>query len=209
MPRRLAQLKTEHPGQRVLTYYQDEARFGQHGTLTRVWAKVGSRPPAIRQTQYDYLYVFSAVCPETGDAAGLITPNVNTGTMNAFLEQFAAQLPPDVHAAMVLDRAGWHTAAALVVPANVTLIRVRLTGTQQNYGLRAVTVAKLSLDDVLCPELNPVENLWHYLRSHYWSNRLYPTWEDLKQAAVAAWRAVCLVPELIKSVCADTAVRAN
>ena len=54
-----------------MSYYQDEARFGQHGTLTRVWAKVGSRPPAIRQTQYDYLYVFSAVCPETGDASGL------------------------------------------------------------------------------------------------------------------------------------------
>ena len=152
-----------------------------------MWAKVGSRPPAIRQTQYDYLYVFSAACPETGDAAGLITPNVNADAMNAFLEQFSAGLPPDVHAAMVLDRAGWHTAAALRVPANVTLV----------------------LLPPKSPELNPLENLWHYLRSHYWSNRLYPTWEDLKRAAVAAWRAVCLVPALIKSVCADTALRAN
>jgi len=187
LPGRLAQLKAEHPGKRVLTYYQDEARFGQHGTLTRVWARVGSRPPAVRQTQYDYLYVFTAVCPETGDAAGLIAPHVNTDVMNAFLEQFAAALPPDVHAAMVLDRAGWHTAAALKVPANVTLV----------------------LLPPKSPELNPAENLWHYLRSHYWSNRLYPTWEDLKEAADAAWRAVCPVPELIKSVCADTAVRAN
>jgi transposase len=130
--------------------------------------------------------VFSAVCPETGDAAGLIAPHVNTEVMNAFLEQFAKELPPDVHAAMVLDRAGWHVAAALRVPQNVTLI----------------------LLPPKSPELNPAENLWHYLRSHYWSNRLYPTWEDLKQAAVAAWRAVCLVPELIKSVCADTALRA-
>src|SRR5206468_7678433 len=102
LPERLAQIGAEHPGKRVLSYYQDEARFGQHGTLTRVWARVGSRPPAIRQTQYDYLYVFSAACPETGDATGLITPNVNTGTMNAFLEQFSRELPADVHAAMVL-----------------------------------------------------------------------------------------------------------
>jgi transposase len=187
LPRRLAQLKAEHPDKRVLTYYQDEARFGQHGTLTRVWARVGSRPPAIRQTQYDYLYVFSAVCPETGDAAGPIAPHANTDTMNAFLAQFAAELPPDVHAAMVLDRAGWHTAAALAVPANVTPV----------------------LLPPKSPELNPAENLWHYLRSHYWSNRLYPTWEDLKQAAVAARRAVCLIPDLIKTLCADTAVRAN
>jgi transposase len=152
-----------------------------------VWAKVGSRPPAIRQTQYDYLYVFTAACPETGAASGLVTPHVNTGVMNAFLAQFAAELPPDVHAAMVLDRAGWHTAAALEVPANVSLI----------------------LLPPKSPELNPTENLGHYLRSHYWSNRLYATWADLKTAAVEAWRAVCLVPELVKSICADTAVRAD
>ena len=59
------------------------------------------------------------------------------------------------------------------------------------------------------PELNPTENLWHYLRSHYWSNRLYRNWDELKEAASDAWRRVCLVPELIKSVCADTALRAN
>jgi len=145
-----------------------------------VWAKVGSRPPAIRQTQYDYLYVFSAVCPASGDAAGLIAPNINTGTMSAFLAQFAAQLPPDVHAAVVLDRAGWHVATALKVPANVTLI----------------------LLPPKSPELNPAENLWHYLRSHYWSLRVYKDYEALKGAAVDAWRAVCLVPELVRSVCA-------
>jgi DDE superfamily endonuclease len=90
----------------VLTYYQDEARFGQHGTITRVWARVGTRPRAIRQTQYDYLYVFSAVCPQTGDASGLVSPHVNTDVMNAFLKQFSDELPADVHAMMVLDRAG-------------------------------------------------------------------------------------------------------
>lgn len=187
MPARLAQLKESHPDKRLLIYYQDEARFGQHGTITRVWAKVGTRPRAIRQTQYDYLYVFSAVCPETGDASGLISPHVNTDVMNAFLEQFSDELPPDTHAAMVLDRAGWHVAGALRVPDNITLIHLPPKS----------------------PELNPVENLWHYLRSHYWSNRLYKTWDDLKQSATEAWRRVCLKPDLIKSVCADTAMRAN
>jgi transposase len=152
-----------------------------------VWARIGSRPRAIKQTQYEYLYVFSAVCPESGDACGLIVPHVNTQVMNVFLEQFSIELPADAHAVMVLDRAGWHTAEALKVPANVTLIHLPPKS----------------------PELNPVENLWHYLRSHYWSNRYYKTWEDLKVAASDAWRKVCLVPELIKSVCADTAVRAN
>jgi transposase len=152
-----------------------------------VWAKIGTRPRAIRQTQYDYLYVFSAVCPETGDASGLITPQVNTETMNAFLEQFSRELPDDAHAALVLDRAGWHVARGLNVPSNVTLIHLPPKS----------------------PELNPAENLWHYLRSHYWSNRLYKTWEDLKSAATEAWRRVCLVPELIRTVCADNALRAD
>jgi transposase len=170
-----------------VTYYQDEARFGQHGTLTRVWAKVGTRPPAIRQTQYEYLYVFTAVCPATGDACGLISPHVNTGVMNAFLDPFSRELPAGVHAVMVLDRAGWHTSRTLVVPANVTLVPLPPKS----------------------PELNPAENLWHYLRSHHWSNRPYPTWADLKAAAVDAWRRVCLVPDLIRTVCADTALRAD
>lgn len=187
MPERLAQVQADRPGKRVLTYYQDEARFGQHGTITRVWARVGTRPRAIRQTQYDYLYVFSAVCPETGDACGLISPYVNTDVMNAFLQQFSAELPLDVHAVMVLDRAGWHVAGKLRVPDNITLVHLPPKS----------------------PELNPVENLWHYLRSHFWSNRLYETWDHLKAAAIDAWRRVCLVPDLIKSVCADTAVRAN
>ena len=59
------------------------------------------------------------------------------------------------------------------------------------------------------PELNPMENLWHYLRSHFWSNRLYKTWGDLKEAAIDGWWRVCLVPEKIKTVCADTALRGN
>jgi transposase len=171
----------------VLTYFQDEARFGQHGTITRVWARVGTRPRAVRQTQYDYLYVFTAACPETGDACGLVSPQANTGVMNAFLERFSRELPPDVHAVMVLDQAGWHTAAALQVPANVTLVHLPPKS----------------------PELNPVENLWHYLRSHHWSNRLYKTWDDLKVAAVDAWRRVCLVPDLVRSVCAAPYLRAN
>ena len=187
LPDKLAQARADHPGQRVLIYYQDEARFGQHGTISRVWAKVGTRPGALRQTQYDYLYVFTAVCPETGQASGLITPHVNTDTMNVFLEQFSNELPRDVHAVMVLDRAGWHTAATLKVPGNVTLLHLPPKS----------------------PELNPSENLWHYLRSHFWANRFYATWDDLKTAATEAWRRVCLVPELIMSVCADTAVRAD
>jgi transposase len=135
-----------HPDEVVRVWFEDEARFGQQGTMARVWAKKGSRPRAVRQTQYGYLYVLTAVCIATGDASGLISPTLNVGVVNLFLEQFGRELLTGVHAVLVWDGAGYHTGNGLVIPANVSLIQL------VPYS----------------PELNPVENLWHYLRSHDW-----------------------------------------
>jgi hypothetical protein len=51
LPERLAQVRGERPHKRLLIFHQDEARFGQQGTLTRVWAPKGSRPTAVKQTE--------------------------------------------------------------------------------------------------------------------------------------------------------------
>ena len=51
------------------------------------------------------------------------------------------------------------------------------------------------------PELNPVENLWHYLRSHYWSNRTYADYDALRLAAIDAWQKAAPDPTIIQSVC--------
>jgi transposase len=176
----IEQIAAEHPDKRVEVWFQDEARFGQQGTLTRVWAPVGSRPRAVRQTQYDYLYVLGAVCPATGNTAGLLAPHLNTDVVNAFFEQFSKEIAADVHVALIWDQAGYHTAGKLKVPANVTLVPLPPRS----------------------PELNPVENLWHYLRSHYWSNRCYGDYDALRAAACDAWQRACLAAELMKSVCA-------
>jgi transposase len=50
------------------------------------------------------------------------------------------------------------------------------------------------------PELNPVERLWGYLRSHYLSNRAYDGYGHLLNASVKAWQD--LTPETLRSVCA-------
>ena len=44
-------------------WFQDEARIGQKGTLTRLWARIGSRPRAPRDSRYEWAYLFGAVCP--------------------------------------------------------------------------------------------------------------------------------------------------
>jgi hypothetical protein len=164
----------------VQVWFEDEARFGQQGTLTRVWARRGTRPRAVRQTQYDYLHVLAAVCPETGEAVGMLSPYLDTHITQTFLDAFAKRLAPDVVAVLIWDGAGWHAGKSLKVPDNVRILP----------------------PPPYCPELNPVENLWHYLRSHHWSCRTYADYEALEQAAMDGWRKVCLEPDTIKSVCA-------
>ncbi len=78
---------------------------------------------------------------------------------------------------MVWDGAGFHRSKDLKVPANVTL----------------VTLPPYS------PELNPIENLWHFLKSHHWSNRTHKDFEQLHQAAELAWKKVRLDSETVKS----------
>ena len=170
----------EHPGKEVQVWHQDEARFGQQGTITRVWARRGSRPRRVRQNGRESLYVLTAVCAASGAAAGLIAPELNTAVVNLFLEQFSCQLAAGVHAVLLWDNAGYHVGKDLVVPENVSLI-----------GLLPYS-----------PELNPVENLWHYLRAHYWSHGVYPDYDTLLAVATETWRKVCLNPETIRSVCA-------
>jgi transposase len=180
LPQRLAASAAAHPGKQLRVFYQDEARFGQQGTTTNVWATTGSRPTAIRQTEYQYLWVLGAVCPDTGQAEGLLSPRLNSAVINLFLEQFSAALAPSDHAVMIWDGAGFHRSRQLRIPDNITLVPL----------------------PAYSPELNPIENLWHYLKSHYWSNRAYADYDALEQAALDAWQHAVLDPERMQSVCA-------
>lgn len=82
------QIAEQHPGKNIQVWFQDEARFGQQGTLTRKWARRGSPPPAVKQTQYDWLWVLGTVCPATGQTVGLLSPQLNTAMINRFLQQY-------------------------------------------------------------------------------------------------------------------------
>src|SRR5947207_2855920 len=95
----------QHPDQEVRTSFQDEARFGTQGTITRVWAPKGSRPRAVRQNGREWLSVLMAVCVSTGAASALIMPELNPGVLNLFLEQFWREWPAGVHAVLIWDGA--------------------------------------------------------------------------------------------------------
>ena len=109
----------------------------------------------------------------------MIAPYLNTDVMNLFLQQFRRHLAPEEHAVLILDRAGYHVAKQLEKNDAVTLLYL----------------------PPYSPELNPVEQLWHYLRDHYWSNRYFADYEALEEAAIAAWRKTCNMADKMKSIC--------
>jgi transposase len=154
----------------------DEARFGQKGRVCHRWFTRGQRPPGLCDQRYSWTHLFAAVRPATGESFALVLPEVSTKAMNAFLAQFAATLANDEQAIMVLDRAGWHTAKALVIPSKVTLVWL----------------------PPYSPEINPVERVWLYLREKHWSHRLLDTGDAIVDALCRAWNA--LTPERLQSL---------
>jgi transposase len=176
----VAAIAEQHPDRRAEVWHQDGARSGPQGTLTRVWARRGSRPRRGRQDGRESLYVPTATRAASGAAFGLIMPELDTAMVNRFLQEFSRHLAPGVRAVLLWDNAPYHVGGGLVVPADVSPI-----------GLLPYS-----------PELNPAENLWHGLRAHHRSNRVYADYDALLEAATEARRRVCLDPEKIRPICA-------
>ncbi len=151
-------------------WFQDEARVGQQGTgarstLTRIWAERGTRPRAPRDTRYIWSYIFGAVCPERAEAAALIMPHADTQAMSAHLAEIAKTVASGAHALLILDGAGWHGSAELEVPDNITLLKL----------------------PPYSPELNPMENVWAYLRANKLAISVFDNYEQIVDRCCEAW----------------------
>jgi transposase len=149
-------------------WFQDEARVGQQGTLTRVWAEKGSRPRLIRQQQYEYAYIFGAVCPSSGESVGLVLPSSNSEAMNLHLKAISDRVLNNKHAVVIMDNAGWHHAGKLHKFDNITLMYL----------------------PPYSPELNPQEQVWRQMRELYLANRCYKDYDDIVNSACEAWNKV-------------------
>lgn len=144
--------------------------------MTYVWAETGSRPTAVRQTEYKWAYVFGAVNPLTGASSALIAPTVNAHLMSAHLRMIAEEAGEDVHVVLVLDGAGWHVAGDLRVPASMTLLFL----------------------PPYSPELMPMERLWCWMKEHDLSNRVFANEADIDAVCKESWNR--LTPGRIQSI---------
>ena len=77
--------------------------------------------------------------------------------MNLHLIEIAEMVATGRHAVLVMDQAGWHLSKTLVVPDNIMILPL----------------------PPKCPELNPQENIWQFLRENWLSNRIFSSYEAL------------------------------
>ena len=144
-----------------------------------MWAERGSRPAAPRDQRYSWAYLFGAICPARGVGAALVLPFANADMMNLHLAEISAAVAPGAHAVLTIDGAGWHqTGGKLRVPRNITLLHL----------------------PPYSPELNPVENVWAYLRGNKLSNRVFDSYEAIVDACGNAWLWLTRQPERITSI---------
>jgi hypothetical protein len=153
-------------------WWQDEARVGQKNPITRRWARRGTRPRAPHDQRTKWAYIFGAICPAKGKAAGLVMPFADTEAMQAHLIEISRAVDSGAHAVLMLDQAGWHMSARLVVPDNITLLPL----------------------PPRAPELNPVENVWQFMRDNWLSNRIFSSYEDIVDHCCEAWNKLADQP---------------
>ena len=123
-------------------------------------------------------YIFGAICPQRGVGAGLVLPRCNTQAMQWHLDEISSQVAPGAHAVLIIDRAAWHTTGKLTVPPNITLL----------------------LLPPRAPELNPVENIWLFMRDNWLSNRIFKSYDEIVAICCEAWNKLIDQPWKIMSI---------
>jgi transposase len=98
--------------------------------------------------------------------------------MGLHLQEISAAVAPGAHAVLLLDQAGWHGSRDLVVPDNITLLPLPPRS----------------------PELNPVENVWQFMRDNWLSNRPSKGYDDIVAHCCAAWSDLVDQPWRIRSI---------
>ncbi len=175
----MAKIQARLPaGTEIELWWQDEARVGQKNKITRRWARKGTRPRAPHDPRTKWAYIFGAICPKKGKGAGLVMPWCDISAMAAHLAEISKAVDPGAHAVVIVDQAGWHMSPKLTIPDNITLLPLPSRS----------------------PELNPVENIWQFMRDNWLSNRIFQSYADIVALCCEAWNKLIERPWKITSI---------
>jgi transposase len=105
-------------------------------------------------------------------------PWCDTRAMAAHLAEISKAVDPGAHAVVIVDQAGWHMSPKLAIPGNITLMALPPRS----------------------PELNPVENIWQFMRDNWLSNRVFKSYDDIVALCCEAWNKLIDRPWKIISI---------
>ena len=71
----------ENDARPLKLFFQDEARFGRINNVSRCWVNRKDRAVVAKQIIREYIYAYTAVCPQTGETVSLVMPYSNTVPM--------------------------------------------------------------------------------------------------------------------------------
>jgi putative transposase len=155
--------------------FQDEAGFGRINKPKYCWCRKGTRPSVPCHHIREYRYAYGAVEPQTGESFFLVMPYCNTVCMNIFLSELSKAYPEDF-ILLVVDGASWHKSKGLEIPENIQL-----------FYLPPAT-----------PEMNPIEQVWAWLRLHGFRNEVFKTLADVVERLCRTIRS--LTPQTVSSI---------
>jgi transposase len=147
-------------------------------SVRRRWSKRGNRPIAETNRQYQWLWSFAAVEPETGESFFLTLPDLSGETAQIFLDEFVdAHLPEGKRAILLWDGAPAHRAKKLQIPERITIVQI----------------------PAYTPELNPSERLWTLLRE-VTANQAFKTLDELEEKVVERSRQLMTQQEAVSKL---------
>jgi putative transposase len=172
LPDKLKTLASERYVQNIRVLTQDESRLGlMPVTKRRITAK-GVKPIQKIQFQFESYYLYGAVEPLTGDVFYLEMPGLNSTCFQLYLDELS-QYFKEYFLIILTDNSSAHKAKGLIIPDNMVFLPF------PSY----------------CPELNPIERLWQYIKSKI-DFTLIKTMEGLKLR----------VSDILKKECTESVV---
>lgn len=145
-------------GSRVKIWVMDEARMGLHTPLRRVWIKRGSRPSKIKQTKYEWDYLYGSLELLEGQAHFTHVPSVSLEWDQAYLRDLVRTDPEAIHI-LIRDQAGFHL---------------------RDGDARLPTQVRIIDLPPYSPQLNPCEQLWDVIKDDI-ANIVYDSIEALRE----------------------------
>ena len=177
-PAGLGEIRARLPANTAIEiWWQDEAWVGQKTMLTRRWRDAAADPRRSGTNARSRPISSVPSVPRAVSVRALSCPAATLRPCNGILMK---SRPGDTRRSRCTHhRPGrMHTTGRLEIPSNITLMFL----------------------PPRAPELNPVENIWQFMRDNWLSNRIFKTYDDIVALCCEAWNRLIDQPWKIMSI---------